>query len=121
MTSFASFICNRFDPEYEYKSKTKALSRDTRINPSVRFNNYQKQYKELQEYEHSSTYRNVVRAKALIPDFEIEESALRSAMTKQYQLSNNEYLECLRQLANDREINVRRSTFEPSNIKISKR
>lgn len=114
------WIVNRNDPDYEYNRLKRIVDSDTRVN-KTKYSDIKAEAKDVIQFQKSETYKNVGLAKDLIPNFEIEESALKSAMTKQYQLSNLEYQECLRQLANDREINMRRSTFEPSNIKISKR
>lgn len=117
--SFASFICNQFDPEYDYRSKTKVLSRDTRIN-KVRYNEYNKEYDDYQTYLKSDTYRDVLRSKNLLSSFEIDETDLRSCMQKNYSLSNQEYDRMIQALANDREVSIRKSPFDQK-IKISKR
>lgn len=117
---FVEWITNRNDPDYEYNRLKRIVDSDTRVNKTI-YSDIKASAKDVIKFQKSETYRNVGLAKELIPNFEIEESALRSAMTSTYKLSNSEYQECLRQLANDKEINIRRSTFQPNNIKISKR
>src|SRR5689334_21758801 len=84
-----------FSEDYFYRSKKRELDKDNRINKQKNLD-VNSQYAELQHYQTSDTYRNVIRAKNLLSkDFDISEDNLRAAMQRNYNLNDLEYSECL--------------------------
>jgi Tfp pilus assembly PilM family ATPase len=93
--------------DFSYRSKQRALDKDERINKQKKLD-VNSQYAELQHYQTSDTYRNVIRAKNLLSkDFDISEDNLRATMQRNYNLNPVEYQECLEQLANSKDVDVR--------------
>ena len=79
--SFAEFITNRLDPDYEYNSKQKEIeSRDFRVEKpkTVDINT---RYKEFKDFEKSDSYRNTQIATDLLsPSFGISASDLTGTL-----------------------------------------
>lgn len=121
MDDFCDWISGgNLDPNYEYRSKSKSLDTDTRINKPKTLD-INDRYKELQEYTNSDMYRNTIRAKQLLSrDYEIDNENLKHEMQRNYSLTNLEYNQVLENLANDRETSVRMSLFD-HRIKLKKR
>ncbi len=111
--SFADFLVNRFDPEYEYTSKQKEMdTRDFRVEKPKRVDIISR-YDEFKNFEQSDSYRHTQIATDLLSqNFDVTEDQLCNTLQTQYHLSKNESNEVLRNLANSRDVEVRRGTFD---------
>lgn len=96
----ASWLVYGSDENWDYLRKKAALERDSRKTPSVRYNSIDQQYKELNEYQKSDTFRNVSRVKHLMSDkFEINSDQLGNVMRTNYSLGDSEFNQAMKQLA----------------------
>lgn len=117
---FVNWLVHGIEESYSYDMKKRSLEADTRIN-KTKFSDVNAAYKEFLQYRQSDTYRNIERAKNLLSkQYEITEDNLRSAMQQNYDLNDAEYSECLGELANSKDVDVRVSLFDHK-IKIKRK
>jgi hypothetical protein len=110
--SFADFITNRFDPNFEYTSKEKEIEgRDFRID-KPKTSDMVSRYSEFKDFEQSDSFRNTqIAANLLSNKFDIESSHLSNVLKQKYHLSNSECNEVLKNLGNHKNVEVSGGLF----------
>jgi hypothetical protein len=108
---FADFITQRFDPQYEYNSKQKELDKDWR-KEKPHMSDVLTRYSEFKDFQNSSEYENTNKATNLLSNkFDISAGELSSVLKSKYGMSDGECNQVLRNMANHRDVDMRRNLF----------
>lgn len=107
------------DPDYQYRSMKRTLQSDwRREKPKMQDINYQA--KEYREFTKTDSYRLTNIARNLISDkYETSSDHLTDVLKNQYNFTTNEVNETLKNLANCKDVNMRKELFKDS-VKIVK-
>ena len=118
---FIDFITNGFDESYQYDSKQKEIdARDFRVE-KPRMSDVNSRYDEFKSFEQSSSYKNTQIATNLLSNkFPISSDQLSTVLKTKYNMSQNDVNAVLNNIANHKDVDVRRNLFS-DDIKIKKR
>jgi hypothetical protein len=102
------------NPDWEFEMKKRAISKDTRVRKEHNYSNIDSEYKKLCAWKRSSECAYTNAAKNLLSSFPVDSNDLKATMVHNYSMSDQEYDNVLRHLANDKNVEVSKNKFTGS-------